>query len=116
LENEIRYLRIRIFTACFDKALSDAYFAGVDTRAAEVFIELVVLDPLRSLSNVDEAYIYVLRTDGSFDIQELEPQYEDILFDVGFDITYENDVASDTEDSEVDGENESDDEEDDEEH
>jgi len=91
-----------------DGRLTDAYYDAVDTRAVEVFIESGVLDPLRELSNVDEASIDVLRTEDTLKILKLEPKYQNTLLDVEFAITCENSSVSRTENSQLHGGNESD--------
>ncbi|KAE9367134.1 hypothetical protein N431DRAFT_472147 [Stipitochalara longipes BDJ] len=70
--------------------LSEAYYIAADTRAVEVFIESGVMDSLRSLSNIEEVSMDVLRGWDSKQLT-LEPEYEDKLRQLVGDI-----VASDT--------------------
>jgi hypothetical protein len=61
-----------------DDDLPDVYFMTVHTRAVEIFIESGIMDPLRSLSNVDLATVWVVQPWTGND-QELQPKYDDML-------------------------------------
>jgi hypothetical protein len=61
-----------------DDNLPDVYFMTVHTRAVEIFIESSIMDPLRSLSNVDLATVCVLQP-WTGNEQKLQPKYDDML-------------------------------------
>ncbi|PMD51039.1 uncharacterized protein K444DRAFT_223792 [Hyaloscypha bicolor E] len=61
-----------------DDNLPDVYFMTVHTRAVEIFIESGIMDPLRSLSNVDLTCIWVVQPWTGND-QKLQPKYDAML-------------------------------------
>jgi hypothetical protein len=81
-------------------SLPEVYFRETDTRAAEMFIESGVMDPLRSLTNID---LVTVQAVGSWDSepQTLKPKYEQLLRELEDDIEGDWDW-SDSEDEDSD--------------
>lgn len=68
-----------------DDNLPELYFRMVDTRAVEMFIEFGILSPLRTLTNVEYAYILVINP-WEQGLLKLQPMHELMLRDLELDI------------------------------
>jgi hypothetical protein len=79
-----------------DDNLPDVYFMTVHTRAVEIFIESGIMDPLRSLSNVDLTCIWVVQPWTGND-QKLQPKYDAMLRELEEGIDFHWSSSSNTE-------------------